>query len=304
MNHPLSSDSALLLVQNRQGISLPFSIELLANSLLVTGIQPPDAYAIASRLGTSLRLEGHLEIDSNRVAERAAELMGSLVGPAAAARYRAWRRFRHLGRPLVLCLLGAPGVGKAQMATSLATRLGIHRVVPTEAVREILRTVVGKALMPELHLPAHEAVTSTSDPFGNGFLRQAQAVSAAAAAVAERSVAEGRNVLLVGAHLVPGGMRDELRQRGSSAIVVEVLLTLADERQHRARLLRRVRSDPAMPGVRHVQHFGAVRALQEKLAEFARSNGVVAHDVARELVLVDWVVDRALAAAGIVPEAA
>ena len=45
----------------------------LTNSLLVTGIQPPDAYAIASRLGTSLRLEGHLEIDSNRVAERAAE---------------------------------------------------------------------------------------------------------------------------------------------------------------------------------------------------------------------------------------
>lgn len=304
MNHPLSSDSALLLVQNRQGISLPFSIELLANSLLVTGIQPPDAYAIASRLGTSLRLEGHLEIDSDRVAQRAADLMEALIGPAAAARYRAWRRFRHLGRPLVLCLLGAPGVGKAQMATSLAARLGIHRVLPTEAVREILRTVVGKALMPELHLPAHEAVTSASDPFGNGFLRQAQAVSAAAAAVAERSVAEGRNVLLVGAHLVPGGMRDELRQRGSSAVVVEVLLTLADERQHRARLLRRVRSDPAMPGVRHVQHFGAVRALQDKLAEFARSNGVVAHDVASELVLVDWVVDRALAAAGIVPEAA
>lgn len=304
MNHPLSSDSALLLVQNRQGISLPFSIELLANSLLVTGIQPPDAYAIASPLGTSLRLEGHLEIDSDRVAQRAADLMAALIGPAAAARYRAWRRFRHLGRPLVLCLLGAPGVGKAQMATSLASRLGIHRVVPTEAVREILRTVVGKALMPELHLPAHEAVTSASDPFGNGFLRQAQAVSAAAAAVAERSVAEGRNVLLVGAHLVPGGMRDEMRQRGSSAVVVEVLLTLADERQHRARLLRRVRSDPAMPGVRHVQHFGAVRALQDKLAEFARSNGVVAHDVASELVLVDWVVDRALAAAGIVPEAA
>ncbi len=304
MNPVSSAETSLLLVHDRYGTSRPFSVEILANSLLVTGIQPPDAYAIASLLGTSLRAGGHREVESQRVAELAGELLDALVGPAEAGRYRAWRKFCHLGRPLVLCLLGAPGVGKASLATSLAARLGIHRVVPTEAVREILRTVIGKSLLPELHLPAHEVVTSPRDPFGSGFLRQAQAISAAATAVAERSVADGRNVLLVGAHLVPGGIRQELQQRGSPAVVVELLLTLDDERLHRTRLLRRVRSDPAMPGVRHLQHFGAVRALQDKLLELARANGVVAHEVATEKLLVEWIVDHTLAGAGISPEAA
>lgn len=299
MNDFSPTTSSLLLVHNRAGVSMPFSIDVLATSLLVTGIQPPDAYAIASRLGESLQLEGHGEVDSGQVADRAAELLEALVGPAEAARFRAWRQFRHLGRPLVLCLLGAPGVGKATLATSLAMRLGIHRVLPTEAVREVLRTVVAKSVLPELHLAAHEAVTSQKAPMGDGFLRQAAAVNQAAAAVAARSVAEGRNVLLVGAHLVPGGMRQELQQRGSSAVIVELLLTLADEKLHRARLLRRARCDPAMPGVRHLKHFPAVRALQDQLCELARANGVVRHEVGSEKALVEWVVDHTLAAAGL-----
>ncbi|MBL8736940.1 MAG: hypothetical protein JNL12_10975 [Planctomycetes bacterium] len=109
-------------------------------------------------------------------------------------------------------------------------------------------------------------------------------------------------MLLVGAHLVPGGMRQELQRRGSDAVVVELLLTLADEKLHRARLLRRARCDPAMPGVRHLKHFPAVRALQDQLCELARANGVVGHEVGSEKALVEWVVDHTLAAAGLTCE--
>jgi 2-phosphoglycerate kinase len=99
-------------------------------------------------------------------------------------------------------------------------------------------------------------------------------------------------------------MRQELRQRGSEAVVIEMLLTLDDERLHRARLLRRVRCDPAMPGVRHVQNFAAVRALQDQLRDLARANGVVAHEVSTEKLLVEWIVDHTLAAVGLLPGAA
>lgn len=297
MTTDLPNRSSLLLVRNRAGVSVPFSVEALATSLQVTGIEPPDAYAIAARLGAGLPTESAVEVDSSALMERAAELLEAMVGPAAAERYRGWRRFRQLGRPLVLCLLGAPGVGKSTLATGLALRLGIHRVVPTEAVREVLRTVVPKAVLPELHVSAHDAVAIRPGNDGGGFLRQARAVSSAATAVAARAVAEGRHVLLVGAHLVPGETRAQLAARGVDAIVLEVLLTLEDEDLHRARMLRRLRSDPAMPGARHLQNFRAVRSLQQQLRELARAGNVVGHDVASSERLTEWIVDHVVAEA-------
>lgn len=285
-----ASRSRLILVQNRAGISVPFRIETLATSLLVAGVDPPDAYAIASRLETSLELEGREEIASSEIAARVADLLEALVDPVAAERFRAWRRFRLLGRPLVLCLMGAPGVGKSTAATGLSLRLGIHRVVSTESVREVLRTVIPSSALPELH----RSILDT----GDGFLRQARAVGSAAAAAAAGTVHAGRSILLVGAHLAPGETRSLLQERGSDALVVEMLLVLDDERLHRARMLRRLRSDPTTPAARHLQSFHAVRALQARLDELARQNGVVRHDLAGDAGLAEWVVDHVVAATG------
>ena len=46
------------------------------------------------------------------------------------------------------------------------------------------------------------------------------AVSAAAAAVADRAVREGRDIMLFGSHLLPGQMRASLRDRGCNAFVL------------------------------------------------------------------------------------
>jgi 2-phosphoglycerate kinase len=287
----------LLLVQNRAGVSYPFSRETLATSLQVSGILPPQAFLIAAEVEAGLHREGAVEVDSSQLAERAAIALATHSGAAAAERFRAWRRFRHLGRPLVLCLLGARGVGKSTQATGLAPQLGIHRTVPTEAVREVLRTVVPSTMLPELHVAAHDAAAMPTGVLAGGFLGQAEAVGHAATAVAAGAVAEGRNVMLVGAHLVPGRTRAQLAARGSTAMVVELLLTLDDEREHRLRMLRRLRSEPGMPGVRHLQNFRAVRLLQEELRRLARAGGVVSHDLAGRTNLTEWIVDHVVAAA-------
>ena len=64
MNNGSQSRSRLVLVQNRAGVSIPFQLDELAQSLLVTGLEPPDTYAIASRFEASLRDERVQEIDS------------------------------------------------------------------------------------------------------------------------------------------------------------------------------------------------------------------------------------------------
>lgn len=293
----MQDHDTLLLVRNRSGVGTPFSLEVLATSVLVAGVDVGSAYGLARRVVDACAAQGSRTVGSDQLARGVAEALEAAVGPEAAERYRGWRSSRRLGRPLVLCVQGAPGVGKSTFATRLAPRLGFTRVVPTEAVREVLRTVVPKDVLPELHLSAHDAAIDSHDLECSAFLRQARAVTGAAAAVAARSVAEGRSVLLVGAHLVPGGIAAHLRERGCAAQVLEVLLTLDDERLHRARMLRRLRSDPALPGIRHLRAFAGVRQLQQLLRRLAREGGVVAHDAANEDLVLAWIVDHVLAVA-------
>jgi 2-phosphoglycerate kinase len=285
----------LVLVRNRGGIAAPLSIDTLANSLLASGVGALTTYAIATECSQQLQHSGESAIDSCDLAARAAELLAQHGDHEAADRYRAWRRFRHSGQGLVLCLLGAPGVGKSAIASALSLRLGIHRVVPTDSLREVLRTVIPTTLLPELHVSAYDAEVGESGTIGSGFLRQARAVSSAAAAVAARAVGEGRDIMLVGTHLIPGETRANLAESGCDAHVVELLLTLDDEKLHRARMLRRIRSEASMPGVRHVRNFRAVRQLQRHLVDLARRGGVVQHDLGNGQDLTEWIVDHVVA---------
>lgn len=289
----------LVLVRNRGGISSPFATEELANSLLASGLDSSATHTIAAELCLGLQQGCDGEIDSSELCERAAEMIAQRFDHEAANRYRAWRRFRHSGQPLVVCLLGAPGVGKSAVASALSLRLGIHRVVPTESVREVLRTVIPKSALPELHLSSYDAAAIEPAELGSGFIRQARAVSHAATAVAGRGAGAGHDIMLVGAHLIPGETRAELAERGCDAVVVELLLTLDDEQLHRNKMLRRIRSEASMPGIRHVRNFAAVRKLQRHLVDLAKSGGVVCHDLSNSHGLTEWVVDHVVATRGV-----
>ncbi len=134
------------------GETTPFSKGFLAQSLLAAAIDPDDAFEVARDIETSLHARRRARslarsscARSHR--RRSARSSGDRVGQ----RYRAWRAFQEAGQPLILLLGGAAGVGKTALAQSVAHRLGITRVYSTDAIRQVMRIMLSRELMPAIH---------------------------------------------------------------------------------------------------------------------------------------------------------
>lgn len=280
-------------IRDRAGVGLPFSKGLMATSILATGVETDVAYRIAAEIERTLRDQSRQDIGADELAELAAETITRHLGVDVSRRYRVWRRAKRTDRPLLIALGGAPGVGKSTVATRLAVRLGITRVVTTDTIREVLRTVIPQTVLPELHVSSFESSGSDAEasPFSS-FQRQAQAVGAATAAVARRLAIEKRSAVLEGVHLLPGELTRSLRDTESKPIVVELLLTLGDEQLHRAHLVGRAYGEPSRNGQRHVRHFESIRRLQATLQEQARGAQVADYDIADPADFTQRVVEQ------------
>ena len=109
---------------------------------------------------------------------------------------------------------GTTGVGKSTLATMLAARLGINRVIATDVIRQVLRAFFTQEAMPTVHGSAFEVGGIA------GYRDQAERVGTGIDAIVERAAAEGKPVVVEGVHVVPGGVHPRVRER---CVLVEAL---------------------------------------------------------------------------------
>src|SRR5206468_1425480 len=150
-------------------------------------------------------------VTSAELAQVAIAVIGEVAGERYATNFVRWREIETLDVPLVILIGGATGVGKSTIATQLAARLGIVRIVATDAIREVMRAMLSSELMPTLHVSSFQAdealrepPTKTADALTLGFREQTAAVSVGINALIERAAAEGTSIVIEGAHIVPG----------------------------------------------------------------------------------------------------
>ncbi|MDY7099861.1 MAG: hypothetical protein S0880_01615 [Actinomycetota bacterium] len=262
-----------LMITNSHGDVLPFSRGIMATSLLATGIRTEEAYRLASLVQRSLD-DGHDIHQADELVAAACSVMRAEPGgERIAEQWLAWRAARKSGRPVVIVLSGAPGVGKSTLATRLAVRLEITRVVTTDAIREVLRMVVPPTVLHELHLSTFELLGSEEHDRFVGFDRQCSTVSNALAAVAARLVTENRSVIAEGVHLQPGVLTGALADHPQRPVVIERVVT-AREHVHRANLDNRRTEEPLRAGDRHCRNFDRIVAIQQRLQQQAHEAGV------------------------------
>jgi len=267
----------IVLSDKRHG--LPFSKGLLAQSFTATGMSPSLAHQIAQSIQEDLRQRDELAITVARLRELAHDSLLRMAGEEYARRYMRIYKLSKLDQPVIILIGGTTGVGKSTIATEVAHRLGITRIVSTDSIREVMRGIFTRELMPAIYESAFNAwrglrvpVPHGANPVIVGFREQTAVVTTGVKALIDRSVLEGDSLVLEGVHLVPGYL--EPRQF-RDARVVQLVVSVEDEDAHRSHFyIREVQTDGMRPFERYRANFGNIRLLGHYIEDMAREHEI------------------------------
>ena len=256
------------------GEDLPWSKGLMARALAATGLTMTRAYELARRADADLAQRGATELDLDRLAELADEVLGPEPARRTMGRLRRLQALRQLDQPVVLLIGGTTGTGKSTLATEVAHRLGITRVTSTDFIRQTMRAFFSREFMPSVHFSSFEAslalTKAEEEEAGDatllGFLDQTRNVLVGAEAAIDRALDEGWSMVLEGVHLVPG-MLPDVRE---PAVVVHCILAIPDEELHRSHFwVRDAATDGVRPLEKYVDGLPEIRSIQDFLLERA-----------------------------------
>jgi len=269
---------------------------------MVTGLPSYRSYQVAEKVEERLLEREVGSVTAQELDELTVEVLMDQAGQRYATNWLKWREIKSLGVPLVIMIGGATGVGKSTIATQLAVRLGIVRVVATDAIREVMRALFTSELMPTLYASSFEADATLREPPPRptdrvivGFREQTAAVAVGIRALVERAAVEGTSVVIEGAHVVPGFFDLEAYQ--GRVLAVPVVVTVDDEDLHRSHFAVRSADDGSRPFERYMRGFQNIRRVQKYIKSQALTHGVPAvpnYSLDQSLAaVIDLVVDRA-----------
>ena len=256
---------------------LPYSKGLMATSVMAAGLPPGRAYHVAEVIERLLHDADRASVTSAELRDLAATVLAEEVGDRYADNYRSWQRAKNRELPLVVLIGGTTGVGKSTVATTIAARLGIVRIVSTDAVREVMRGIFTREMMPSIHASSFNVAPYLREPPGEanptitGFRRQVQAVSVGVTQIINRAVVEGTDLIVEGAHVVPGFLQFP---RSSEAIVAPMVITVDDEQLHRSHFAARASDERSKRGRHYLEHFDDIRSVQSFVRDLAVQHGV------------------------------
>ncbi len=270
-----------------EGHKVPFSKGLLATALTSTGLPPQRAYAVALDVEWQLLQGEDREIgvdDLRRLVERVLAESGEQV---YLHRYRIWNQMAAEDQPVIVLIGGATGVGKSTIAAQVAQRLGIVRIISTDAIRQAMRAFFSEKLMPSLHYSSYEAGLAVKLPLGPdldavllGFTEQAEMVSVGVRAIIDRAIKERTSLVVEGVHMVPGMLEMGMAREGlADALLLPLVVSVRDEALHRSHfMVREQQTSGRRVLARYLQGFAEIRRIQDFILERAETEGTLVVD--------------------------
>jgi 2-phosphoglycerate kinase len=281
---------------------LPYSKGLMAAQVMVTGLSPYRSYQVAERIEDDLLGRGVSSLTSEELRAVAVRVLEEEAGDRYARNFVRWQEVADLDVPLVVLIGGATGVGKSTIATQIATRLGVVRVIPSDAVREVMRGLFSRELMPTLYTSSFDADSALREPPARagdqvivGFREQTAAVAVGLRALIERSAVEGTSMIIEGAHVVPGFL--DIERFSERVLAVPLVVAVEDEDLHRSHFAARSADSSARPFDRYLGNFGNIRRVQKYIKSQALSHDwpvIASYNLDQTIAaVIDLVVERA-----------
>jgi 2-phosphoglycerate kinase len=283
----------VMVLEDEDGVTFPFSKGILAQSLMATGLNPALAHQIAREIEIALLEQSELVVSRDRLRAIVENALKLEAGEEVARRYTLLRSIRRPEKPILILIGGVTGTGKSVLAAEVGYRLGITRVESSDSIRQVMRAMISKELLPALHSSTFDAWTATLEPIEeaqfkraggrqhikpsreqllDGFRDQVKQVSVGVRAIVERASKEHTSMIIEGAHIVPGYLPVDLFE---NAVVVPMVVAVRSPESHRQRFYSRdAETNKHRPMQRYLEHFEDIRNLQEYVERLARAVGV------------------------------
>jgi len=269
-------------VRGQDGKLAPFSRNQHLRCLESCGLNDEQASSVSNGILRTLAEQAIQEILSCDLGRLTYDYLREHFGKKIAHRYLVWVAHARTGKPLVLLIGGATGTGKSIIATEVAHRLGIVRTQSSDMLREVMRMMIPKRLLPVLHTSSFNAGVSLPGTGGNGddyesrladgYLTQSELLSVPCEAVIQRALREQVSVILEGVHLHPA-MLERIEASGSAHVVM-VMLAVLERDQLKERLAHRLQEAPDRQESGHLDQFDKIWSLQSFLLSEADRSGV------------------------------
>lgn len=268
----------ILIKDDKHG--LPYSKGLMASSIMATGLLPAQAYEVAKRIEDHLVSTRKQSISVQDLRRVTLQILRNSFGEVYADKFRRWQALSKLDKPLVVLMGGTTGVGKSTVAGEIAHRLGITRFISTDAIREVMRAIFSKELMPALYDSSFNAwrelrmpLAGGVDPVILGFREQAAAVSVGVRAMIERAIKESSNQIIEGVHLAPGFI--DFSGFENDAVIISLIIQVADEDLHRSHFyVRELETEGSRPFQKYRANFDSIRKIGEYIESLAKDQNI------------------------------
>lgn len=257
---------------------LPYSKGLMASAVMATGLAPARSYVIAKQIEDKLYEQGVKSLSIEELRTVAVTVIASKAGEGFAEKYLKWQALAQLDKPLIIMIGGTTGVGKSTVATELAHRLAITRIVATDSIRQVMRAFFSEELMPTLHRSSYDAwkalkspLPRSADKVNVAFSEQTAAVLVGVKAVVDRAILEGVNMILEGVHLAPGFIMTEYK----NATVIPMIISIDEEELHKSHFyVREIETDGSRAYIRYRENFENIRKIGENIKNLAQKHKV------------------------------